>query len=98
MNVWWIILIIGIQLLLSSGDILAKQGHAIPAVGLWWIACILCLPALKPTGFTKLIAVSDAIGLITVAIFGWIFLHERLSPREFIGCALALAAILVMRE
>lgn len=94
----WAVLVIGIQLLLSAGDVLAKQGRPIAAVGLWWFACLLCVPALKPVGFTRLIALSDAIGLITVAAFGWLFLHERLSARELLGCALALAAIVVMRE
>jgi uncharacterized membrane protein len=97
-NSWWVLLVVGIQLLLSTGDVLAKQGRSVAAVAVWWSACVLCLPALKPAGFTRLIAMSDAIGLIVVAAFGWAFLHERLTGRELLGCALALAAILVMRE
>lgn len=94
----WAALVVVIQLLLSAGDVMAKRGHGAAAVGIWWAACLLCVPALKPPGFTRLIAMSDAIGLLTVAAFGWIFLHERLTGRELLGCGLALAAILVMRE
>ena len=98
MNAAWVVLIIGIQILLSAGDVLTKRGHFVVGVGLWWVACLLCVPALKPAGFTRLIAMSDAIGLITVAAFGWVFLHERLTGRELLGCGLALAAILVMKD
>ena len=98
MTAAWVFLIVGIQLLLSAGDVLTKRGHSIAGVGLWWVACLLCVQALQPAGFTRLIAMSDAIGLITVAAFGWAFLHERLTVRELLGCGLALAAILVMRE
>jgi uncharacterized membrane protein len=85
-----------VQVLLAAGDVWAKQGRWAVALGTWCVACAICLHIMKAPGFTRLIAFSDAVGLLVVAAFGWIFLRERLTAREIVGVLLALSAMIVM--
>jgi multidrug transporter EmrE-like cation transporter len=95
-----ILCLLGINAVLALGDALAKiaspGGRTLvttTAIILWICACLAWIPVMRAPGFTRLIAFSDAIGLLMVAAVGKIFLGEHLSNRELIGLALALSAI-----
>lgn len=99
-----IAILLGINLFLAIGDVVAKiaaesnyeiRPTAI-ALGLWVTACVLWLPAMRLPGFTRLIALADAIGLVLIAIGGYFFLGERLSSREIAGVASALVAMALL--
>lgn len=99
-----ILSLVGISLLLAVGDVQAKIADAsgyqlkptCTALTLWVLACVLWLPAMKLPGFTRLIAMADSIGLVMVAVAGYLFLGERLAVREIAGVALALIAIILL--
>jgi len=101
-----IFFLLAINAALAAGDFFAKtaatpdmddpMGNKVPvawAVVLWFLACLAWLPVMRARGFTRLVAMSDAMGLLMVAVVGRFFLGERLTTREGIGVLLALAAI-----
>jgi drug/metabolite transporter (DMT)-like permease len=94
-----------INALLAAGDLLAKRAvvgaerdavATAAALALWLVACCMWLPVMRARGFTRLVALADAIGLVLVASTGYLFLGERLSPREGVGVALALGAVVLL--
>lgn len=104
----WSILawLFAINVLLVVGDVMAKKAVATPvrdwpstwiAVGIWIVACLMWIPAIRAPGFTRLIALADAMGLVIVAIGGFLFLGERLTAREGSGVACALCAIWLLK-
>jgi hypothetical protein len=101
-----IVFLVAINAALAAGDFLAKVaatptvddavGRNAPvawALVLWFLACAAWIPVMRAPGFTRLVALSDAVGLIMVAGVGRLFLHERLTARQGTGVALALTAI-----
>ncbi len=90
---------------LTTGDVLAKRAVVGPdrdlrlsaAALLVWIAgCFACLPLMRARGFTRLIALADATGLVIIAAAGFLFLGERLTARELAGIGAALTAIVLL--
>jgi len=77
----------------DPGDVSAPNELIAWAVVLWFLACLAWLPVMRAPGFTRLVALSDAMGLLMVALVGRVFLHERLTMREGVGVSLALTAI-----
>lgn len=101
-----VLFLLVINAALAAGDFFAKTaatpdqndptGNNVPvawAVALWFLACLAWLPVMRARGFTRLVAMSDAMGLIMVAVVGRFFLGERLTAREGFGVVLALTAI-----
>jgi drug/metabolite transporter (DMT)-like permease len=97
------VFLLAINASLAAGDYLAKaaaipdeQGPAVPvtwAVVLWLLGCVVWIPVMRAPGFTRLVALSDAMGLVMVALVGRFFLDEHLTARQGVGVALAMSAI-----
>lgn len=100
------IFLIAINAALAAGDFFAKTatmpdlddvaGQNVPvawALCLWFLGCVAWLPVMRAPGFTRLVALSDAMGLVMVALVGRFFLGERLTTREGVGVSLAITAI-----
>lgn len=101
-----VLFLLCINAALAAGDFFAKTAatpdpgdatsNNVPvawAVVLWFLACLAWLPVMRARGFTRLVAMSDAMGLVMVAAVGRFFLGERLTAREGVGVALAMTAI-----
>lgn len=101
-----LVFILAINAALAAGDFFAKtaatpdlsdlSSSSVPvawAVVLWFLACLAWLPLMRAPGFTRLVALSDAVGLVMVALVGRVFLGERLTTREGVGVVFALTGI-----
>ena len=101
-----IVFLLAINAALAAGDFFAKTAATpdlndatnanVPvawAIVLWFLACLAWVPVMRAPGFTRLVALSDAMGLIMVALVGRVFLGERLTTREGVGVLFALAGI-----
>jgi len=97
--------LVAINVLLAIGDLFSKRAVATPqrnvamttaALGLWITACCMWLPVMRARGFTRLVALADVIGLVMLAIGGYLFLGERLNAKEGIGLGCAIAAVLLL--
>jgi|SRR5579872_2025835 len=100
------IFLLAINAALAAGDFFAKtaatpdandlSNASVPvawALVLWFLGCVAWLPVMRAPGFTRLVALSDAMGLVMVATVGRFFLGERLTAREGVGVAFAITAI-----
>lgn len=94
-----------INALLVVGDLLAKRAVADPtrsvplttgALLIWITACCMWLPVMRARGFTRLVALSDVIGLLMLSVVGYFFLNERLNSREVVGVVLAVASVICL--
>jgi hypothetical protein len=103
------VFLLAINAALAAGDFFAKTaatpdpgdpaGSSVPvawALCLWLLGCVAWLPVMRAPGFTRLVALSDAMGLVMVALVGRVFLGERLTTREGVGVALAMTAVLFL--
>ena len=105
-----ILIIIGSQLLFTSGDLLARhympqQGFKLATFLSWWFLVYMTIRTVATFGqlfiFTqmevgKTMAMFGATSLVLVNVLGFLLLGEKLSPPIYLGIMLAVAAILLV--
>lgn len=80
------VLIAGLKPLILTGFLLMT----ISAISYLWL--------LRTTDFTRALPVMGAIGYILIPIYGYVFLREVMSARQFAGIGLLLISIFLMRK
>ncbi len=105
-----LLIIIGSQLLFTSGDLLARhymplQGFKLATFVSWWFLVYATIRTVATLGqlfiFTqmevgKTMAMFGATSLVLVNVLGFMLLGEKLSPPIYLGIMLAVAAILIV--
>jgi multidrug transporter EmrE-like cation transporter len=107
---WPLIVLVGSQLLFSSGDLLArtymrKYGFSVSAFLSLWFAVYFTIRTVAMFGqlyvFTtvqlgKTMALFGAVSIVLSNILGLLVLKEVLSPVSYAAVALAIAAFMIM--
>ena len=107
---WPLLIIIGTQLLFTTGDLLArtympKQGFAFATFLSGWFLAYFLIRTIAMFGqlyvFTaielgKTMALFGAVSIMLANVLGFLVLKETLSPRAYIGVTLAVIAFIVL--
>ncbi len=100
-SIWFLLLTINVAL--AVGDACVKHasesggwGYRAAGLSLWICACLLWFPLMHARGFTRLIALSDVVGVVMLVAIGRVFLGERLNAKESVGVVLALASAVLL--
>ncbi|MBV5259475.1 YnfA family protein [Synechococcus moorigangaii CMS01] len=75
-----------------------REGKGFPVALLGWFLLMIygIIPTLQPTHFGRVYAAYSGIFILLSLLWGWRIDHVRPDYYDWLGCALAIAGVLVM--